>query len=65
MVQEVSPKEPQKPAKMPDDMLNLFATEVAEDSSLGKFAASLEDIEAADILKNALDVREKLKGKRR
>lgn len=45
-----------------DAMLNLFQTEVAEESTLGKFAAAMQDIEAADLLKTAVDVRNKLKG---
>ena len=45
-----------------DAMLNLFQTEVAEESALGKFAAAMQDIEAADLLKTAVDVRNKLKG---
>lgn len=69
MAEEVSKKTPSKEPgnqpKKPDDMLNLFATQVAEENVLGKFAASLRDIDAADLLKDAIDVRDRLKGRRR
>ena len=59
----MSPEQPkQAAAKKPDDMLNLFATQVVEDDSVGKFASSLKDIEASSILKDAIDVRDRLKG---
>jgi hypothetical protein len=47
-----------------DAVLNLFQTEVKEDNVLGKLADSLEEIDAADLLKRATDIRNKLKGLR-
>ncbi len=54
-----------KKPKDSDAMLNLFATQVVEESPLGKFAASLQEIEATDILKDAVNIREQLRGKKR
>jgi len=48
-----------------DAMLNLFQVEVKEDSGLGKFADSLEEIEISALLENAVEVRNKLKGSRK
>ena len=57
-----------KPAggeKKKDDMLNLFQTEVVEDSHLGKLVDSLQDIPAEDLLKQAVTIRDWLRGPKR
>ena len=57
-------KDGAKPAKT-NDMMNLFATSIVEDDSSGKLAKSLKDVGAKDLLWDAIDVRERLKGKMR
>jgi hypothetical protein len=54
-----------KKPKDSDAMLNLFATQVVEESTLGKFAAALQEIDMADILKEAVSIRDQLRGMKR
>jgi len=48
-----------------DAVLNLFATEVVEENTLGKFAASLKEIDVQNLLSDATDIRDRLRGKKR
>jgi hypothetical protein len=43
-------------------MLDLFTTEIAEDSNVAKLASSLEDIAVSDIMNEAHDLVKKLRG---
>ena len=58
---ESSSQSPKLPAKE-DSMLDLFTTEIAEDSNVAKLASSLEDIAVSDIMNEAHDLVKKLRG---
>ncbi|MDD5189762.1 MAG: hypothetical protein PHE50_01825 [Dehalococcoidales bacterium] len=49
-------------SKISDGMMDLFAATGLEDSSQGKFAANLQEIEASTILEGALWIRDRLNG---
>ena len=49
-------------AKATDGMMDLFAATAVEDCSQGKFAAGLKEIEAKEVLRDALWIRDRLNG---
>jgi hypothetical protein len=48
--------------KATDGMMDLFAATAVEDSSQGKFAAGLKEMEAKEVLRDALWIRDRLNG---
>lgn len=59
-----SPDGSQKQHQGQDSMLDLFTAEVTEDSNIGKLAASLDNVEIEDIMGDAQDLIQKLRGKK-
>ena len=59
---ENSNDETQKQRPSGDAMLDLFATEVEEDDTVGKLAASLDDVDVNDIMSEAQSLINQLKG---
>ena len=49
-------------SKANDAMLNLFAAAVIDEGGMGKFAASLNEVDIQDLLRDARWLRARLKG---
>ncbi len=60
---DAKPPEPEQP-KSEDAMLDLFTTEVEDDSNAGKLAASLDNVDINDIVGEAQSLIQKLRGGR-